>query len=424
MKKTIIGILLMMATALMAQEYVASAPKWSAHCDSVQTILELPYYYCACDESSTAFSFPYEAEVSDTLWFTATMEDLRQGISAYWFANSSVTMEVYAFCTSKVPTITMTVGPNQMRDIDVEKINKKLDEMGEMAAAAEKMKPHIRVYPNNGGSGHVYCYPYDQGPHSTCEEPIPLRSGMTYVCDKEENAYRMEWSQIPSSGKAFVHWKQKKNKSCNIWLTLDSCTGPEIGRATLTDSIHVYQPDSAQLVEARKAKQPIWLHVKHAKNLTGRIYWYNNPKYAEPLEPIEKSTCYGKTLSANSKTYKTDTAYADTLWVGRDTLQIQEISLTFTQPVLEYDTVFVAPGELSKGYIYQGNILRTYNDTIVEIRKNNTCTRRVQVTVISTEGFDYIGSDNGHSRKIIQNGQLFIYIDDRKYNVLGQEIKH
>ena len=424
MKKSIIGILLMAATAVCAQLQPASAPQWSDFCDSTQRILELPYYYCACEESSSAFSFPYEAEVNDTAWFTATMNDLRQGISAYWFANSSVTMEVYAFCTSKVPTITMTVGPNQMRDIDVAKINKKLDEMGEMAAVAEKMTPHIRVFPNNGGSGHVYCYPYDQGPHSTCEEPLPLRPGMTYVCDKEENVYRMEWSSIPSSGKAFVLWKQKKNKPCDIWLTLDSCTGEEIGRVVLSDSLHVYQPDSAKLVDARKAKRSLWLHAKHGKDIVGRLYWHNNPKYAEELDPMDKKTCLGKTLSVNFRTYSSDTAFVDTTWVGGDTLQTMAVTFTFTQPKMEYDTVYTTALELSRGYVYKpsGTVLRSFTDTVVEVKKNNTCTRRIQVTVLMAEGCEYVGAGHGNRRKIIQNGQLFIYVDDRKYNVLGQQI--
>jgi len=415
----------MAATAVCAQVEPVSAPRWSDFCDSTQRILELPYYYCACDESSTAFSFPYEGEVNDTLWFTATMNDLRQGISAYWFANSSVTMEVYAFCTSKVPTITMTVGANQMRDIDVAKINKKLDEMGDMAAVAEKMTPHIRVFPNKGGSGHVYCYPYDQGPHSTCENPIPLRAGMTYVCDKEENVYRMESTSIPSSGKAFVHWKQLKNKPCDIWITLDSCTGEEIGRAAMSDSLHVYQPDSAQLVDARKAKRSLWLHVKHAKNTVGRLYWYNNPKYTEPLDPVDKKICLGKTLSANLRSYSADTAFVDTLWVGRDTLRTMEIKFTFTQPKLEYDTVSVTALEMSRGFVYKpaNVILKECTDTIVDIKKTNSCTRRVQVHVRLAEGNAYVGASRGNSCKIIQNGQLFIYVDDRKYNVLGQEIK-
>ena len=424
MKRTIIGILLMAATAVCAQVQPASAPQWSDFCDSTQRILELPYYYCACEESSSAFSFPYEAEVNDTAWFTATMNDLRQGISAYWFANSSVTMEVFAFCTSKLPTITMTVGPNQMRDIDVAKINKKLDEMGEMAAVAEKMTPHIRVFPNNGGSGHVYCYPYDQGPHSTCEEPLPLRPGMTYVCDKEENVYRMEWSSIPSSGKAFVLWKQKKNKPCDIWLTLDSCTGEEIGRVVLSDSLHVYQPDSAKLVDARKAKRSLWLHAKHGKDIVGRLYWRNNPKYAEELDPMDKKTCLGKTLSVNFRTYSSDTAFVDTTWVGGDTLQTMAVTFTFTQPKMEYDTVYTTALELSRGYVYKpsGTVLRSFTDTVVEVKENNTCTRRIQVTVLMAEGCEYVGAGRGNSRKIIQNGQLFIYVDDRKYNVLGQQI--
>ena len=425
MKKTIIGILLMAAAAVSAQQQPASVPQWTDRCDSVQRILELPYYYCACEESSTPFSFPYEAELNDTAWFTATMADLRQGVSAYWFSNSSVTMEVYAFCTSKVPTVTLTVGPNQMRDIDVEKINKKLDEMGELAAAAEKMTPSLRVFPKNGGSGRVYCYPYNQGPHSTCEDPIPLRSGMTYVCDKEENVYRMESTTIPSSGMAFVHWKQVKNKPCEIWITLDSCTGEEIGRASLSDSLHVYLPDSAKLVNARKAKRSLWLHIKHGKDIVGRLYWYNNPKYDEPLAPVNKKTCLGKTLSVNFRSYAADTAFIDTLWVARDSLTTMEVKFTFTQPELEFDTVYVSPGELGRGYVYKptGTILRNYTDTILEIKKNNTCTRLVQVTVLSPEGVTFVGAGNGKSRKIIQNGQLFIYVDDRKYNVLGQEIK-
>lgn len=424
MKKTILGIVMMMATALMAQQPTL-APKWSSLCDSTQRILDLPYYYCECTESARAFAFPYEGEVKDTMWFTATMEDLRQGVSAYWFSNSSVTMEVYAFCTSKVPTITLTVGPNQMRDIDVAKINKKLDEMGDLATSVDKMNPHMRVYPNNGGSGHVYCYPYDQGPLSTCEEPLPLRPGMTYVCDKEQNAYRMEWSSIASTGKAFVHWKQKNNRPCEVWLTLDSCTGEEIGRATLSDSLHVYQLDSAKLVDARKAKRCIWLHTKHGKEAPGRVYYYNNPKYEEPLASVNKKTCAGKTFTQNLRVYDSDTTFVDTIWMARDTLQTQEVSFSFTQPKLEFDTVYVQPTELSRGYIYKpsGTVLKEYGDIQVEIKKKNTCTRLVQVTVLMPEGYDYIQSGNERSCKYIQNGKLFIYIDDRIYNVLGQEIK-
>lgn len=428
MKKLIFGIvLLVIATVTHAQPAPVYAPAWSDSCEMVQQALELPYFYCPCKEASIAFSFPVETMVKDTVWYTATMDDLLQGISAYWFSKSSVTMEVFAFCFSKVPTFTLTVGPNQMCDMDVEKINAKLAAMDEQAKLmAKELTPHIRIYPNRGDSGRVYCYPYDQGPESKCEDPLPLCVGMTYVCDKEENVYRLEWSSIASSGKSFVRWKQKQNKPCEIWLTLDSCSGEEIGRARLSDSIHVYQPDSAQLVNARMAKRSLWLHVTHAKGYSGRVFVHNNPKYAEvALEPVNKNACYGKSFVQDFRTYTNDTSFVDTVWVNRDTLTTREVTFTFTRPTLEFDTVYVTQSELARGYIYKpsNTIFNAYGDYTVEIKKAGTCSRIVQVTVAPepTQGVDYVGHSDRKSCKYLQNGQLFIIIDDRKYNVFGQE---
>ena len=419
MRKVILGIWIMMATALMAREEMSYAPQWSSRCDSAQRILDLPDYYCPCMEASTPFAFPYEAEVNDTAWFTATLNDLRRGISAYWFSDCSVTMEVYAFCTSKEPTITLTVGPNQMRDISVEKINKKIEEMGDLAAAAEKMTPHIRVYPNDGGSGRVYCHPYNQGPHSTCTDPIPLRAGMTYVCSKPENAYRMEWTEIAESGKAFIAWKQKYNNPCEIWLTLDSCTGKEIGRTVLSDTLHVYLIDSAQLITARQEERPLWLHALHAKDVAGRLFVFNDPVFYV-LDSVKREACYGQTITGNMRTYSSDTAFTDTTWAKHNVLTLTDVQLTFTQPEMEYDTVCITPGELSRGLIYNGYVLREYTDTILEVRAEDACIRRIQLSIISPEGYEYIGAAKGQNRKVLQNGQLFIYVDDRRYNVFGQ----
>ena len=138
-----------------------------------------------------------------------------------------------------------------MTDVDNAVINQKLEEMGETAKLmAETLSPRVRAYPN-GGSGMVYCYPYDQGPESTCENPLPLFPRMTYVCDKPYNVYRLDWTKIPASGKTFIHWKQKKNLPCEMWLTLDSCNGEEIGRAALSDSLHIFQPDSLVFTRAQ-----------------------------------------------------------------------------------------------------------------------------------------------------------------------------
>ena len=190
---------------------------------------EDPYYYDDCRNNSIPFAFPMERVIKDTMWFTATIDDIKQGISASWYSDVAVTMEIYAFCASKVPSFTLTVGANQMREMEAEKIQKKLDEMGDAAQAmAQTLTPHIRIYPHNKGQGTVYCYPYDQGPHSTCDTLLPVFVKKTNVCSSVDNVYELIPTRMSSYGRGFIVWKQKKNLPATIYITTDSCNGPVI----------------------------------------------------------------------------------------------------------------------------------------------------------------------------------------------------
>ena len=150
-----------------------------------------------------------------------------------------------------------------MREMDVAEINRKLDEMGNMAELlSQALTPRIKVYPN-GGTGTVYCYPYDQGPVSTCSDLLPVIPRVTYVCDQDTEVYELQPIKIASSGKAFIRWRQKRNLPGNIRLTTDSCNGPEIANVTLTDSTRVFIPDALQLKAAKIAGKSIFVHVTH-----------------------------------------------------------------------------------------------------------------------------------------------------------------
>ena len=392
-------------------------------CAWLQWYYDAPHFFCECEYGSHTFAFPVDTTISDTVWFTATIDDLRKGISAYWFADCSVVMEVYAMCLSNQPTIVQTVAPNKMREMDVSDINKKLDEMEDMAFL-KALTPHIRVYPKNHGSGHVYCYPYDQGPHSTCENPLPLFAGMTYVCNHPENVYRMDASQIPESGQSFIVWKQKKNEPAQVWLTIDNCDGEEIGRAELTDSLHVYQPDASLLQSAKAEGRDLWLHIAHEEGIVGRLEIYTNPAIVASGDTIEKTTCLGKTQKLNQRIYSTDTTFVDTIRIKSDTLQTTPVKFAFTQPTIIYDTVHVDAATLGRGYRHTatGVVLFEYGDTIVDIVKENTCTRRYQITVTYPEAVEDVRRSDVQCTKVIENGQLFILLDDRKYNVFGQPI--
>lgn len=423
--KTRLFILSMLFVAVSAIAKEGNPPTSdTTSCEWQKWYYDAPYFFCECEYNSIPFSFPVDTIITDTVWWTATVEDMRKGISAYWFSDCSVTMEVYALCVSNTPTIVQSVGRNRMCEMDVSEINKKLEEM-ENLSFLTALTPHIRVYPRAGGSGHVYCYPYDQGPHSTCENPLPLFPGMTYVCDKAENVYRLDPAQMPASGNSFVVWRQKKSEPVEVWMTIDECEGEEVGRAILSDSLHVFQPNAEMMKSTKTSKRTLWLHAKHAEGIVGRLEYYLNPTVEESGTSVSKTTCLGKTQALNQRIYSTDTTFVDTIRVGIDTLHTTSVKFVFTQPTVTYDTLRVDAATLSRGYRHTatGIVLFEYGDTIVDIVKANTCTRRYQITVLNPEGIETVNKER-KARKIIENGQLFILLDDRKYNVLGQPINN
>jgi len=486
MKKILLGILFILA----AVSGYAQQPAPQATEDWCWGYLPgYPYYYCDCRNSSTEFSFPLETTITDTVWYQASVDDMKQGLSAYWFADCSVTFEVYAFCSSKAPTISMTVNANTMREMDVAKINQKLEEMGDMAELmSQVLTPRVRVYPNNG-SGKVYCYPYDQGPLSTCDAPLPVIPRMTYVCSDSVEVYELKPEKMSPNGQGFIRWKQKNNQPGSIRLTLGSCDGSEIGNVTLADSARVYVIDSAQLVSAKNNNQSIFVHVSHPADYVGRMFYHNQIRwdaqqidtticqgiglqladtvlnettffagdtlwkagdtlfltsydltidtpetqydtlrlkaaqlpynYHNQIIPkdgwgdydltihqadkcderyllhvehdfvtnkteIHDTLCLGKTVTYGDITYSTDTVIRDSVWTTADTWTIRDISIVFTDPETEYDTISVLPSKMKgNGYWYSdlGVLIREYGDTLIVKKKKNQCTRWIQLHV-------------------------------------------
>ena len=496
-----------------------------------------PEHYCECRNTSQEFHFPLEIEVTDTMWFSTTVDDLKQGMSAYWFSNSYISMEVYAFCSSNVPTITFTVAPNQMREMDVAAINSKLKDMGDMAETmSQVLTPRIKVYPKNGGTGHVYCYPYDQGPHSVCADALPVIPRMTYVCDQPDEVYELKPARIASSGMGFIRWKQKDNFPGTIRVTRDSCNGPEIAQMTIMDSTHVLVLNPDTILALKQANKSLFVHVTHEPGYTGRMYYHNNIVWTE--SKVDTVICQGKGLQLNdtilmeetiypndtnwtgsdtlslttfyvgvevpviqydtmrlraaqlplvyhnnripkdgwgdyeflirhnnlcddhymlhvehiidtvmqdwrdtlcvgrsksydysNKTYTTDTTFRDSAWINADTWAILDISIHFTEPEMEFDTVSVKPSEIKNGYWFSdlGVLLYNYGDTVVTITKKNTCTRLVQVTVLEEEenheDVTLLPDGNDAACKFLRDGVLYIRREGKEYDLLGRPNK-
>ena len=424
MKKIAILIVLAAMTLGVKAQSPFLAPAVSEDsCDYLIQYYDAPYFFCDCKFHSHPFAFPIDTVISDTVWYTATINDIVQGVTAYWFSNCVVTMEIYPLCVSHAPAFSLSIGSNRMTEMSAQEIRTKMEQYGDVDKFSN-LKPAVRIYPQNQGSGHVYCYPYDQGPHSTCDNPLPLYPAMTFVCSEPDNVYRLPWSSIAASGHAFLHWRQKNNLPAQIRLTLGSCDGEEIAHMELSDSMHVLQPNAAILAQAREQQSDIWVHVDHEEGTVGRLSLYNDPKYTDPLPLIKGSTCAGMELTAYMRTYTTDTAFNDTLWVAGDTLQAAPIRFAFSQPKTEYDTVRVTPVDIRRGYRYPvtGTLFYEYGDTLLVINKEGQCTRMIMLTILNPQGVEMVDTDKTRVYKYIQDGQLFIIIDDRKYNVFGQSI--
>lgn len=490
-----------------------------------------PAHYCECTNTSQEFQFPLEIEVVDTLWFSTTIDDLKQGMSAYWFANCAITMEVYAFCSSQIPTIKLTVGANQMREMDVAAINRKIDEMGDMAEAmSQVLTPRLKVYPK-GGTGRIFCYPYDQGPHSTCADVLPVIPGMTYVCDQPEEVYELKPLRISKTGEGFIRWKQKDNKPGTIRLTRDSCNGTEIANETLMDSTHVLVLNADTMKAIKEAGKSVFVHVSHESGSTGRMFYHNRIFWTENIvdtticqgkglqlgdtilmeetiypndtnwvgsDSLSRTTfyvgvevpivqydtlrlraadlpktyhnyyipkngwgdheffirhnnlcddhymvhvvhivdstmldlsdtlCMGRSIIYSGVAYTTDTTFRDSTWIDDDTWAIRDISIHFTEPEMEYDTVSVKPSEMKNGY-WDTNlkiILYTYGDTVVTITKKNDCTRIVQVTVLEAEeeleDITFVPDEKAAACKYLRDGVLYIRREGKEYDLMGR----
>lgn len=371
MKRILYIVFVWMAAVAFAQEQMPQ--QFQANCPG--ELPSSPYYYCECRNTSRPFAFPLEVEVTDTMWYSATIEDMKQGICAYWISDCSITFEIYAFCSSKTPSFTMTVNANQMREMSVETINKKLEAMGDQAEAlGQLLTPRIRVYPN-GGTGKVYCYPYDQGPVSSCEAPLRLIPYMTYVCDKDTEVYELKPENISSKGRGFIRWKQKKNLPGTIWLTEGSCDGPEIGRAVMSDSLRVFLLDSVRLLGAKQADKSIFVHVAHDSTYVGRVIYRNTIKWDE--QRIDTTLCQGKSLQLTDTVLRESTVYPnDTLWRRGDTLSLTTYYLTVEPPTPQYDTLKLKYNQFP--YTYRNNVLpkEGWGDYDFTIRKADKCDER------------------------------------------------
>lgn len=388
-------------------------------CEQERAKFGFPYYYCQCRENLSTFQFGLDTTISDTTWMEASIKQLQQGVAAYWFSNVPVHIDVFGMCSSTEPTITMVVGGNQMREKDVTEINKRLEEYGTMVESmSDIIKPKLRFYPMNGGTGRVIVYPYNHGPHSTCGDVLPIYNGMSYVSDHDHDVYALAPTSITSM---FVQWKQVKDSACYMYITRGTCEGETVASFMFKDSTKVFFPDANLIKEAKETNDTLFFHFNHNGQVPGRILFKMNPKWE--YYTVDTTFCEGKVYELIDTIITATTTYGpDSIWIVSDTVGIYTHNINVTPAPVVYDTMSVFPEKMN--FLYRNTrFIREYGDYDILVTPAKQCATRYLLHVKKNErvGWQDVVEES-KPQKMIINGKLYIYHDGQIINVLGNNI--
>lgn len=272
MKRIYLLIIAMVScmTTLWADNTPTAPEHASAACEWLQKMTGLPSHFCACQEDSKKFSFPLDTYLTETVWYNATLGDIKQGITAYLYADCEVQVEIYISCSFSSASYSYTLSPNQTRDINADAIEKKLESAG-VEGISDNTVVYLKIYPVGGTGGRVICMPYNQGFHSTCSDCLGIFPNMTVVSSHADDVFYLDADYIPADKGLAVYWDEPNNSLCRLKITRGVCDGAEVAEAELVSDNQPYYIDNGLLSEVRAMGEGLYLHFAHDASAVGRI---------------------------------------------------------------------------------------------------------------------------------------------------------
>ena len=163
------------------QILLASAAQAFANTDCSGYQTSYPDHYCECYNDVirlTSLDGLKDLHFADSIWFkTGSQTFIKAGMTAYLFSESDVQVDIYQNCKTDKKLYSFTVPKNQTRDMDHQSI---LDRLEQNGVAGMNTTIYVLFYPvEQGADCRLMCYPYNTGPNSTPEDPLPVPTGMT-----------------------------------------------------------------------------------------------------------------------------------------------------------------------------------------------------------------------------------------------------
>ena len=311
-----------------------------------------PDHYCDCNNPTRIYGLSelQDLNFSDSIWFKTSITTFTEaGMTAYLFSESDVQVDIYQNCRTFSKAYSFLVPKNQTRDMDHQTILDKLEQNGVSGLNAAI---YVLFYPvEDGADCRLMCYPYNTGPNSTADAPLPMLVGMTYVSSHAYDVYELKAENIPASCALYTQWKEASDLTCNLTITRGSVDGEVVAEHDFLDASTYFRFDPNLLAEVRKSGESLYMHYHHDASAAGRII----TREATLTEEVtDLALCQGKTLEAYDTVYTTpDIVVYDRAWVG-NSLKVCEYkyNLTFTEPVLQYDTLRVHVSDMP--ILYRG----------------------------------------------------------------------
>jgi len=343
-----------------------------------------PDHYCDCHERSLAFYYGMDTIISSDTWYTSTLRDVSAGFSAYWFASSPVIINGYIVCAQSEPTMSQQVGSNSAYHMDIQELLARFGGSTTGMLADKQLYVHASILDSVATSGRLVITPYDRGPHSTCDNPLPFYAHLPYVISDTDNVYVMAPMKMTRREQA-IRWVCERGDAVDVSISVGSCNAAPLYSATLTDSLHVWNLPYEALYTANR-QDSLFFHF-HTTAKLGVAKLLRSVEFLSDTTVV--SECLGKTIVANGITYSSDTILSDTAYVGLDTvgrymhqLQVTRFELSFPVPEVSFDTIRCHADSL--GFLYLGQRsypINSFGDYTVYYRRAGQCDRDIRLHV-------------------------------------------
>jgi hypothetical protein len=143
------------------------------------------------------------------------------------------------------------------------------------------------------------------------------------------------------------------------------------------------------------------------------------------MSSIDTTLCQGRIFEYKGVEYTSDTTFHYQGMLTEDLMESIWVSLSFTAPEMEYDTVVVASDQLLSGYYYApaDTLVYAVGDYVFEVLQYDECTRMITLTVKTTvvTSVDNIPTSN-NTKLILRDGIIYILRDEQQYTLLGEKL--